>query len=232
MMKCDDFKFEYTVAPNEAGAEAKEHLASCEQCQIFAAQENLFEQQLKEVVNQGVPSSLKHSIRDYVYKAPFWSATKMKPIAFAASLLLAVGLVTFIPTQNEESVLPIDQLVYEHFSHDGASSTHVAYPLNEQELIKLSKEFGIRVRLAKNISFAKKCPIGDSYGLHMVYQYHQQAITIIYMPDISLDKTLPFHYAGLHGWVKPLKNGSMAVLAGTTTDIPDEEFASNAVEWL
>lgn len=58
-MKCDDFKFEYTVAANEVGAEAKEHLASCEQCQIFAAQENLFEQQLKEVVNQGVPSSLK-----------------------------------------------------------------------------------------------------------------------------------------------------------------------------
>jgi hypothetical protein len=231
MMKCDDFKFEYTVAPNEIGVEASEHLASCGQCQLFAEQESVFEQQLKGVINRGVPDGLRHSLREHVYKVRFWNIPKAS-LALAASLLVAVGVVTINPTQNQLSALPVDQLVYEHFSHDGMSSTQASHQLNEQELIKVSKEFGVRVTLAENISFAEKCPIGDSYGLHMVYQYQQQPVTVIYMPEITLDKTIPFHYAGLHGWVKPLKNGSIAVLGGSTIDIPDEEFADKAIEWL
>ncbi|KXJ44606.1 MAG: hypothetical protein AXW16_01340 [Cycloclasticus sp. Phe_18] len=230
-MKCDDFKFEYTVAPNEIGVEASEHLASCGQCQLFAEQESVFEQQLKGVINNEVPDGLRHSLREHVYKVRFWNIPKAS-LALAASLLVAVGVVTINPTQNQLSTLPVDQLVYEHFSHDGMSSTQASHQLNEQELIKVSKEFGVRVTLAENISFAEKCPIGDSYGLHMVYQYQQQPVTVIYMPEITLDKTIPFHYAGLHGWVKPLKNGSIAVLGGSTIDIPDEEFADKAIEWL
>ena len=164
-------------------------------------------------------------------KLPFWSFPKAS-LALAASLLIAVGIVAINPTQNPLSVLPVDQLVYEHFSHDGTSSTKASHQLNEQELIKVSKEFSVRMMLGGNISFAEKCPIGDSYGLHMADQYHDQPVTVIYMPEITLDETIPFYYAGLHSWVKPLKNGSMAVLGGSTIDIPDEAFAAKAIEWL
>jgi len=141
-------------------------------------------------------------------------------------------MVALNPTQNPLSVLPVDQLVYEHFSYDGASSTKASHELSEQELIKVSKDFGVRVMLGDNISFAEKCPIGDSYGLHMVYQYHDQPVTVIYMPEVTLRATLPFQYAGLHGWVKPLKNGSIAVLGGSTIEIPAQEFADEVIEWL
>ncbi len=232
-MKCEDFKFEYTVAPTETSVEANEHLVSCQQCQLFVEQEKQFEQKLNGVINTEVPSGLRHSLRENVLaqKLPFWSFPKAS-LAFAASVLIAVGIVAINPTQNQLSVLPVDQLVYEHFSHDGVSSTKASHQLSEQELIKVSKDFGVRVMLGDNISFAEKCPIGDSYGLHMVYQYHDQPVTVIYMPEVTLRATLPFQYAGLHGWVKPLKNGSIAVLGGSTIEIPAQEFADEVIEWL
>lgn len=236
-MKCDDFKFEYTVAPNEIGVEAHKHQLSCAECQSFVEQQGKFEQKLEGVINCTVPDGLRHSLRDHV--ARHKSVFRVFPtvsIALAASLLMAVGIVSINLISNQDSTqysaLPIDQLVIEHFEHDGVSSTNVSHQLDPQQLTQVAKQFGVRVKLADAISFAEKCPIGDSYGLHMVYQYHDQPVTVIYMPEITLGATLPFQYAGLHGWVKPLKNGSIAVLGGSTTEIPAEEFADNAIEWL
>ena len=232
-MKCDDFKFEYTVAPNEIGAEAIRHQQSCADCESFVEQQCAFEQQLTGVINCDVPDGLRHSLREHVitHKPLLWRFPKAS-IALAASLLMAVGIVSINRAPNQHSVLPIDQLVVEHFAHDGAVSTKVSHQLNPQQLAQVSKQFGVRVKFADQISFAEKCPIGDSYGLHMVYQYQEQPVTIIYMPEITLDATIPFHYAGLHGWVKPLKNGSIAVLGGSTIDLPKEGFAGDAIEWL
>ncbi|MEO1885712.1 MAG: hypothetical protein ABGX28_06755 [Methylococcales bacterium] len=52
------------------------------------------------------------------------------------------------------------------------------------------------------------------------------------MAEISPDTTIPFHYAGLKGWVKPMKKGSMAVLGGSTAELPEGDFAEQSIEWL
>ncbi|ORU92430.1 MAG: hypothetical protein A6F70_02615 [Cycloclasticus sp. symbiont of Bathymodiolus heckerae] len=234
-MKCNEFEFEYTVAPNEIAGDACEHLQICAQCQIFVEQESTFESQLAEVVNGATPEGLRQSLREHVRQeekgAWRWPKASM---ALAASLLLAVGLVNINFTQEQSQVtqLPIDQLVVEHFSHDGAHSMEVSHQLDPRQLLKVSDQFGVRVTLGEHISFAEKCPIGDSYGLHMVYQYKGEPITIIYMPEVTLNKILPFQYAGLKGWIKPLETGSIAVLGGATIDLPEEELAEKAIEWL
>jgi len=65
-MKCEDFKFEYTVAPTETSVEVSAHLASCQQCQLFVEQEKQFEQKLNGLINTEVPSGLRHSLRESV----------------------------------------------------------------------------------------------------------------------------------------------------------------------
>jgi len=65
-MKCEDFKFEYTVAPNETSVESNEHLASCQQCQLFVEQEKQLEQKLNGVINVEVSSELRYSLRESI----------------------------------------------------------------------------------------------------------------------------------------------------------------------
>lgn len=232
-MKCEDFKFSYSVAPEEIEDEAREHLANCRECQLFVKRQDTFEQQLAGVINCEVPEGFRHSLRNQMAggRPKFWRYPKAS-VALAASLLMVVGLVMINAPQDDYQSLPIDQLVLEHFEHDGLSSMQASHQLTPLALAKVSKEFGIKINLADYISFAEKCPIGDSYGLHMVYQYKKQPVTVIYMPEISLDQTLPFEYAGLHGWAKPLKKGSIAVLGGSTIVLPEENFTDEVIEWL
>lgn len=233
MMKCEDFEFEYTVAPEEISADACEHLDACALCQSFVEQEKQFQHQLAGVINCEVPDGFRHSVRKHVVnnQPQFWSFPTMS-IALAASLLMAVGVVNFNKSQYADQHFPLDRLVVEHIEHDGVASMKASYQLSGQKLVQVSQQFGVRVKLANHISFAEKCPIGDSYGLHMVYQSENGPVTIIYMPELPLEKTQPFNYAGLKGWVKPMKQGSIAVVGGSTMDIPKEEFADEVIEWL
>lgn len=229
-MKCEDFKFEYTAAPNDIAGDACEHLQACPSCQQFAEQQGVFEHQLSSVINCAVPAGYRQSLRASLPPANglVWLLPKTT-IALAASLFLAVGVMIL---QKGSTEFTIDQLVVEHFEHDGAHSMLASHQINRQQLEQMSRPFGVQIGLIGDISFVEKCPIGDSYGLHMVYQYNNQAVTVIYMPEIPLQQTLPFSYSGLKGWVKPLKKGSLAVLVGASDELPDETFANQAIEWL
>ncbi len=231
-MKCNEFDFEYIAAPNEIAGDACEHLTVCVACQGFVEQHKRFEEQLVDAVKRDVPKGFRHSVREYVVnKQPSsWSFSKAS-LALVASLFMAVGLVSTYQFTTQAD-LPIDRLIVEHLDHDGARSMHASFQLTEKELATVAEGFGVKVSVSSQVSFAEKCPIGKSFGLHMVYQYKGQAITVIYMPEMSPERTLPFQYAGLKGWVKPLKVGSMAVLAGSTIELPTEEFAEETIEWL
>jgi len=231
-MKCNEFEFEYVAAPDEIAGDACEHLKSCAACEAFVAEQAIFEKQLADVACCDVPEGFRHSIREHVVnKRPsFWSLPKSS-LALVASLFMAIGLVStyqFVTTP----AFPIDRLIVEHLDYDGARSMKASHQLTQQELSNVAEGFGVRVKQSSKAIFAEKCPIGTSFGLHMVYEYKGQPVTVIYMPEIAPDKTIPFQYAGLKGWVKPLKTGSIAVLAGATIELPAEEFAEQSIEWL
>jgi len=232
MMKCENFEFEYVAAPDEIAGDACEHLKTCSTCQSFVKQEELFQKKLIAVINCDVPEGFRHSVRSHVVNArpSFWSIPKAS-MALAASVLLAVGLVTINKNQFNKD-LPLDRLIVEHLEHDGASSVLVSNEMETEQLQTIAQQFGVRVKQSSHVSFAEKCPIGDSYGLHMVYQYQGKPVTVIYMPEISPKETVLIDYSGVKGWVKPLQKGSMAVLTSTANQLPSVEQADQSIEWL
>jgi hypothetical protein len=232
-MKCEEFEFEYIAAPDEIAGDACEHVQGCAACQTFVEQESKFQEQLVGVINTKVPDGFRHAIRAHVVnnRSSFWSLPKTS-MALAASLLMAVGLVTLNLYQQGEQGISIDQLIVEHLEHDGVNSMKASHQLNEQQVARVSEQFGVKLTSFENINYLKKCPIGDSYGLHMTYHYNGQLVTVIYMPELSPKELVQFNYAGLKGWVKPMQKGSFAVLGDNNISIPSEEFAEETIEWL
>ncbi|PHS73209.1 MAG: hypothetical protein COB22_02810 [Cycloclasticus sp.] len=232
-MKCEDFEFEYIAAPGEIAGDACEHLQGCATCQAFVEQESKFQERMISVINSKVPDGFRHSVRAHVLnnRPSFWTLPKAS-MAMAASLLMAVGVVTINQEQLGEQNFPIDRLVVEHLEHDGARSMKASHQLSGQQLARISEQFGVKLASFGNINFAEKCPIGDSYGLHMTYKYNGQLVTVIYMPELSPKELVQFNYAGLKGWIKPMKKGSFAVLGDKNLEIPGAEFAEETIEWL
>ena len=117
---------------------------------------------------------------------------------------MAVGLVGYYLSPNQSLGVPVNQLVYEHMQHDmrGLESSH---RIDGVQLASLQKEFGVRLKTPDVIQFAERCPIGDTYGLHMVYENGGNPITVIYMPELTVGETQPFNYSGFNGWGKACK---------------------------
>lgn len=233
MMNCKDFEFEYIAAPDEIAGDACQHVENCVTCQAFVEQESTFQKQLTSAINSEVPDGFRHSLRAHVFnnRPSFWTLPKAS-MALAASLLIAVGLVNINTTLLNDHGFPIDRLIVEHLEYDGEESMQASHQLNRQELMQVSEQFGVRLASNNTVRFAEKCPIGGTFGLHMVYEYNGQLVTVIYLPELSPKELLQFNYAGLKGWVKPMKKGSFAVLGDQHIDIPGAEFADEAIEWL
>jgi len=232
-MNCDEFKIEYIVAPNELSSEAGEHLKDCEMCQAFVQTEEQFNKKLSTVINVDVPEGFRHKLREYVVKKnqPFWSLSRAS-LALAASLVMAIGLVNVYQSSFLSPQQGIEHLLVQHIEHD-VQAFKTSHQIDPEHLVEVEKEFGVRVNLPKMMNYAEKCPIGDSYGLHMVYESDNKLITVIYMPEIKMSKVVEFNYSGLKGWVKPLERGSIAIVGGSTIDLPkEEERIKDAIEWL
>jgi hypothetical protein len=239
-MKCEDFKFEYTVASSELSDEAIGHQHACADCNEFSKQQDSFEEQLAGAINFSVPSDLRHTLREKIVLHPdlekggeptTWRLPKSS-MALAASVVMAVGLVGYYLSPNQSNSVPLNQLVYEHMQHDvrGLEGSH---QLQGAELVSLEQEFKLRLKTPKAFQFAERCPIGDTYGLHMVYENGGNPVTVIYMPELSIGQTQPFNYSGFNGWVRPAKKGSIAIVGGSTTNLPEvDERVEEAIEWL
>ncbi|MEO1888817.1 MAG: DUF3379 family protein [Cycloclasticus sp.] len=233
MMKCKEFEFEYSAAPDEIAGDACEHVQGCATCQSFVEQESRFQTRLMNAIKADVPDGFRHSVRKHVVnnRPSFWSIPKAS-IAMAASLLVAVGLVNINTTLFNDHGFPIDRLLVEHLEYDGEDSMSAGHQLSAQQLANLSGEFGVRLVSTNNINYAERCPIGGSFGLHMVREYQGQLVTVIYMPELSPKKFVEFNYAGLKGWIKPMKKGSFAVIGNQDIEIPGADYADESVEWL
>lgn len=232
-MKCEEFKFEYTATPNEIAGATCEHLQSCDACQQFVEEQKEFEQLLSISLNDAAPEGLRHSLREQAMAQPSTNKMNGWPMAIAASVLLTVGVLTMNFQPQSQGDLPLERLIVEHFAHDGVEAIQASHRLAVHELNQIEDGFGVRLKTPDQVRYAERCPIGDSYGLHMVTQYRGKPVTVIYMPEITPDAYQPFHYSGMKGWVKPLpQGGSVAFLSGERSELPEQSYSEEVFEWL
>jgi len=243
-MNCDDFKFEYTVAPLELSEQACVHRDTCQECQAFIADQDAFELKLAKVVSCDVPKDFRHTLRENVVEktassisnviqlGALWKMPQVS-IALAASLIVSVILFNVMePSVN--TVIPVEQLVFEHMEHDSVRALKASHEYMRKELAGMERNFGVRVKDPGVLRFAQRCPMGDTYGLHMVYKNDDgEPFTVIYMPEVSLDKVQEFNFSGLKGWARPVTKGSLAIVGGTTLDLSAADAkVKKTLQWL
>ena len=242
-MNCEDFKFEYTVAPLELSELACSHRDACQACQAFIADQDAFELKLTNVVNCKVPEDFRHTLREKVAEKTVssisnviqlerWNLPKIS-MALAASLIISVILFN-VTGRSVNTFIPIEQLVFEHMEHDSVRVLKASHEYMRKELAGMEEQFGVRIKDPEVLRFAQRCPMGDTYGLHMVYKNDDgEPFTVIYMPEVSLDKVQEFSFSGLKGWARPVTKGSLAIVGGTTLDLPAADAkVKKTLQWL
>lgn len=233
-MKCDDVRLIYLADPREAGAAVRAHLDDCAECRAYAESAGQLQHQLQAVVDIPVPADLRARMRQVVTQSELAPrAPKRSPMwagfALAASLILAVGVITIQFGTSPQ--VPLDRLVYEHVGHENLSL--VRHTVTPEKTESVMRDFGLKMAVPGTITFVERCPIGDTYGLHLVYKNDSSSVTFIYLPEINVDQPQAFAYGGLHGVIRKAPTGSLAIVGDQNTDLEQTDVVlTQGIEWL
>lgn len=227
-MNCDELRQVYLVDPKEVDAEGRAHLAGCSACQAFVQECAALDAVLQSAIRVPVPTDLKSKLQ-----APQAETVRRTPVlwggfALAASITLAVILVVFDSAGPAPS---LDRLVYEHVGHETLSL--VKHDVSPAHIESEFQRFGLKMKVPGAVRFVERCPIGDTYGLHLVFENQDHRITFIYLPEIDVDAPLDFAYGSLHGIIRPAPKGSMAVVGDDDLNLHQtESVVERGIEWL
>jgi len=187
-----------------------------------AEEAEAFERQLARAMEVDIPSSLTDEIKTISadpmlnvtgLKAAGSRRTAWKPMAMAASVLVAVGVAGLVWNMNRgwDSV---EQYVTEHFDYDGAKVLAMAESGRAYELQEILTGLGFEMtaEMAETVAFVKLCPTPAGKGLHLVLNTAQGPVSVLFMPETQISDGQDLFFEGMHARLLAMNRGSAAVI--------------------
>jgi len=192
-----------------------------------AAAAEAFEARLERAADLPAPEGLlddilKISRDDASVASPVsgWRTRGWRPMALAASILIAVGAAGISWNMNRgwDSV---DQYLAEHYHHDGDALIAKSGVQAVGDVQALFARFSVEVtpQLAQIISVIKYCPTPDGKGIHMVLNTEEGPVTLIYMPETDVNDHEFLEFGGMKAMLVGLEKGSAAIIGTRSQSI-------------
>jgi hypothetical protein len=181
-----------------------------------AAEEALaFESRLERAVDVPVPDDLISGLRRIPFEDAKQSTARRRwlPMAMAASVLVAVGAVA-LSWQSGRQWSSVEEYLADHYRHDGPALLGSLGEVPPIEVQTILAEVGASAKpeLANIVGVIKYCPTPDGKGVHMVLNTERGPVTLIYMPETSVEEGLPVHFDDVEAILVSLPRGSAALM--------------------
>lgn len=230
-MNCLEFRRALLADPKARSADLAQHRLACATCARFAEQTQVMEQVLTDTLHVDVPDGLASRIllrqRIEARRQVFW---RRGVWAFAATMMLSVGLAVYFPRSAplslEESVLVHVEDEQRHMlAHDNVSMEAVNQGM---------QKYGARlVQAVGTVNFAMSCPMRKKRGFHMVLQGDHGPVTVLMMPGDFIAQRKTVADQRFRGVVMPTQNGSMAIVAENAQDLASmEQRLHSAIQFV
>jgi hypothetical protein len=207
-MNCAAFREHISIDPASADAQLQAHESACPACAAYAQRarraEALIHQALRFDTVRAAAQPLRRS-------AMFGSVAA----AVVAGLAFWFGL-------SVDRPVPTDELVAEilaHMNHEPDALTFTTTSVAARDLNQvLAGEVTIDLvalgAAVGPVTYANKCTVAGQWMSHLVVQSGNGPITVLLIPEQSVDAIVPFELAelGLGGSIVPAGRGSVAVL--------------------
>jgi hypothetical protein len=235
VITCLDVRRQAGTEPMRLEPGVLEHCKTCAACAAFVRELQALDGRLERAFAVPVPEGLEARI---VLDASLKHAPRLwRPwVAAAASAVLTVALA-------------VTAYRHQHPAGDDLAAAVVAHVENPEEAEALQPDRalihdasyvagvfqGAGVRLAgsmDDLTYAHVCLFRGERVVHLVAQGEHGPVTIMLLPHIHLDKSMPLDEQGFHGVIVPAGTGSIAILANNPTLVePMEQEVASKVQW-
>ncbi len=157
------------------------------------------------------------------------------PVAIAASLVLAVGVV--VNGLYDARYFGGDDLsadVVAHMHHEPGSLRRTGTLVDPGEFDQVLRQAGARLSVAPpSVSYVKLCPFRGRMVAHFVVQASHGPVTVLLLPDEQISSRVTLDEDGFIGTLLPLdEGGSIAVVGEADEDIDEvKNQVASALRW-
>jgi hypothetical protein len=182
-----------------------------------AAEEALaFEGRLEQAIDVPVPDDLVSGLQRIPFEGATQRAARRRwlPMAMAASVLVAIGAVA-LTWQSGKQWNSVEEYLADHYRHDGPALLASLGEVPPVEVQAILAEVGASAKpeLANIVGIIKYCPTPDGKGVHMVLNTERGPVTLIYMPETSVQEGQPVHFDDVEAVLVSLPRGSAALMS-------------------
>lgn len=221
-MKCEDYREAITADPSETFDGGSAHAAACASCSDYKAEIQRDDKRIALALaidvpefrmpelpasdasesSNAVPLSTRGPGR---FGAPVWIG-----LAAAIAVVAVLGMRVLTP---DPTYPPIAGQVLAHMDHEQESRRVTSVAVSDQRLgnvidakvSQMDEKLGL-------ISYAQSCVINGHTVAHLVVQGETGPITLILLPDESIDAAIPLAGESVHGVILPVGSGSVAII--------------------
>lgn len=220
-MNCEQARMAIGAEPRGGSAELEQHLAGCADCSGYRREMRALEAQLERAL--ALPLAAPRRGAEVVAfpvappappqaaQAPP-AARPWRGWALAASLLLTVLLGVFVAGGRDGEALATD--VVEHMAGE-IDSWDETRPLPQSALDLVLRRSGVRLERSElgDVVYAHSCWFRGHWVPHLVLRTPGGPVTVMVLPEESVDAEQRFDEGGYAGVIAPAAVGAVAVLS-------------------
>lgn len=222
-MNCEAFRKAVTADPADASAQLRSHEGQCSECRQYREAMQQFDVRLCRAMEISVPPIKMPDLEttDNVVPMPKRRMTTSIWFGLAASVALAgwLGLTLVAPGDPH---LSLAEEIVAHMDHEQESRvvTNVAVPertlasVVNSDVAELSPGIGL-------VTYARSCVINGNLVPHLVIQGEKGPVTLLLLPDESIDAAIPLEGSNINGVIVPVGEGSIAIIGVREESIED-----------
>jgi hypothetical protein len=243
-MNCDEYRIAIAADPSESFDGGAAHAAGCEQCSNYREEMRALDERIARALAIDVPefrmpelppieADNRMRARASGFRA---SRFRSSPLWVGLAAAAVVAAVLVAGPERERGGQDLANQIVAHMDHEEASRRVTSVPVATQTLNEvvggqvsgMDQDIGL-------ITYAMSCVINGRTVPHLVIQGNRGPVTLILLPEETIDAPIPLSGDNVHGVLLPVGSGSIAVI-GQREDQLDEigrigQKLAESVEW-
>jgi len=232
-MDCKEFR-EAIAADTGGSFDDAGHAAGCADCAAFAEDMRALDAKIARALAIPVPELTMPELPEVETVTVLEPRRRLRNpawFALAASLLLAaiLGYRYMLPTQYPS----LEAEILAHLDHEPSALAVTDRAVPEARLSRvLARDVSAMDRGIGLVTYARTCVIDGHDVPHLVIQGKRGPITLLLLPDESVDAPVPLQGRGTEGLILPVGHGSIAIVGERGEGLQDlQQRLKDSVKW-
>ena len=230
-MNCENYRDAITADPSWEGGE--EHLSECAACRKYRDEMRALDHRIAGALELDVPElkmpelddSNVVSLKPRRVSTPAWFALAATVVIAAFLGFRMFGSDVTYPSLADEIVAHLEHEPYALRVTDKAVSDRRLTRVVPANIATMDHEAGL-------ITYAQTCVINGKKVPHLVIQGKSGPVTVLLMPDETVESAVEIEGESINGVILPVGNGSIAIIGEEEERLDSiQESVMHSVSW-